>query len=147
MSLSIEIDNALKDAMKNKDKETLSTLRMLKASLTNKRIELGQELSDEQVLAVIKSEVKKRKDSVEAYEQAERPELAQIEKTEIEILEKYLPEQMTAEIVKEKAEAVLHNLPEEDKQNFGKVMQAVMAELKGQADGSVVSQVVKELIG
>jgi len=132
--------------MRNKAQTDLSVLRMLKAALKNKEIELRKELSDEQALVVLQSEVKKRHDSIDAYQQGNRPELADKEAAEIEVLKQFLPIQLSEEEVKTKVEAALNNLPEEERADFGKAMKAAMAELKGQADGGLVSGIVKELL-
>lgn len=147
MSLIKNIDQALVQAMKDKNELVLSTLRMLKSTIKNKQIEIKKELQDEETIAIVKSEIKKRKESAEVYSQAGRSELAERELAEIQILQEYLPEQMSIEKIKEATQQVIDQLPEEDRGNFGKVMSTVMAELKGQADGSAVSQVVKELLG
>ena len=146
MSKAKEIDQAFLTAMRNKAQTDLSVLRMLKAALKNKEIELRKELSDEQALVVLQSEVKKRHDSIDAYQQGNRPELADKEAAEIEVLKQFLPIQLSEEEVKTKVEAALNNLPEEERADFGKAMKAAMAELKGQADGGLVSGIVKELL-
>ena len=146
MSKAKEIDQAFLTAMRNKAQTDLSVLRMLKAALKNKEIELRKELSDEQALVVLQSEVKKRHDSIDAYQQGNRPELADKEAAEIEVLKQFLPIQLSEEEVKTKVEAALNNLLEEERADFGKAMKAAMAELKGQADGGLVSGIVKELL-
>jgi uncharacterized protein len=146
MSINEEIGKAVIAAMKSKDEKTLPVLRMLKSVLKNKEIETHEELKEDEVIAVLRTEIKKRKDSAETYSQGGRPELAEVELSEIKVIDEFLPVQMTAEDIVPKAKAVLDSLPDEDKANFGKVMKAVMAELKGQADGSVVSQVIKDLL-
>ncbi|MBT5338380.1 GatB/YqeY domain-containing protein [Candidatus Falkowbacteria bacterium] len=147
MSLINNIEQALVQAMKDKNELVLSTLRMLKSAIKNKQIEIKKELQDEETIAILKSEIKKRKESAEMFGQAGRSELAERELSEIEVLQEYLPEQMSVEKIKEATQQVISQLPEDDKGNFGKVMRQVMTELQGQADGSAVSQVVKELLG
>ena len=131
-----------------KNKLIVAVLRMLISAIHNKEITLRKQeefkLSDEQIFEIIRSEIKKRKDSVQAYEQGNRQDLVQKEKKEIEILEKYLPAQMSDEelrkIVKEIIEAA-----GEDK-NFGKIMGQVMGKTKGLADGQRVSALVKKVL-
>ena len=138
-------------AYKEKRELEVSTLRMLKATLTNKLIEkkMAKEemLSDEETIAVIKSEVKKRKDSVESYESGGRQDLADKEKAEISILEKYLPQQLSEDKVRELVLAVILEMGTVVPSDFGKVMGAVMAKSQGAADGQTVSKILKEELG
>jgi len=141
-----QININLKEAMLAKKAEIVSVLRMLIAAIRNKEITLRKdgaaELSDEQVLEVISSEVKKRRDSIEAYIQGGRQELADKESSEIKILEKYLPEQMSDE----ELEKVVKEVIAAGDENFGKVMGQVMARVKGKADGGKVGEMVKKLL-
>ena len=95
---------------------------------------------------MIKSEIKKRKDAIETYNQGERADLAKIEAAEIKVLEEYLPAQMSEADVRQKIEAYVAGLSDEEKQNFGMVMKGAMAELQGAADGAMVSQIVKDVL-
>lgn len=142
-----EINNAFKQALRDKNQEELAVLRMLKSNLQNKEIALKKEMEPTEVVATIKSEIKKRKESIEAFVQGNRPELAEKEKSEIKILEKFLPAQMSDDEVKTKVQTVIDGLSDEEKANFGLVMKTVMAEMKGNADGAIVSKAVKELLG
>jgi uncharacterized protein YqeY len=146
MSALEKINQMFLEAMRRKDIFSLSVLRMLKAGLKNKSIELIKELGEEEVLGVIRSEMKKRKDSVEAYEKGGREDLAKQEKDEMIFLNQFLPAQMSSEQIKEIVLQALAELGEEDKKNFGKVMSAAMAKMKGQADGNSVSAAVKAII-
>lgn len=148
MKTSEQIEQDLKKAQKAKDEVSLTTLRMLKSALHNQEISLKQkELKDGEVLKVVATEVKKHKDSIEAYRQGERGDLAQKEEVELAILEKYLPEQLGDEEIRRVVAEILDKNPElKDPKAFGKVMSQVMAQLKGQADGQIVNQIVKELI-
>ncbi len=141
-----QINQDLKQAMLNKEAELTSVLRMLISAIRNKEITLRKdgkaELSDEQVLEVISSEVKKRRDSIEAYISGGRQELADKENAEIKILEKYLPEQMSDEELEKVVKEVIAGGDE----NFGKVMGQVMAKVKGKADGGKVGEIVKKLL-
>ncbi|MFH0779473.1 MAG: GatB/YqeY domain-containing protein [Parcubacteria group bacterium] len=144
MTIIETIDNNFKDAMRAKDEFTVGVLRMLKASFKNKAIDLRKELTEEDAMAMIRSEIKKRQDAALIYEQGNRIDLKDKELSEIKLLEKYLPTQMSEEEVKLKIAAIIANLPEEDKNDFGKAMRAVMAELKGKADGGLVRKALKE---
>ncbi|MBU1132416.1 GatB/YqeY domain-containing protein [Patescibacteria group bacterium] len=141
-----EIDAVFTEALKKKDSLTIDTLRMLKAGLKNKSIELKRELTEEDFVSIVRNEIKKRNESVVAFEQGGRRELADKEKAEIEILQDFLPDEAPVEEVRALAEAAIQNLPEEDRKNFGKAMSAAMKELKGKADGNTVSGIVKEII-
>ena len=133
--------------MRDKQVETLSVLRMLVAALRNKEISLRDggavELTDEQAQEVVASEIKKRKDSVEAYVAGGRQELADKESAEIKILEKYLPEQMGDVELKKIIEEVIAA----GATDFGRVMGQVMARVKGKADGGKVGELVKKSLG
>ena len=150
MSKVTEINDDFLTAFKAKQTLTVSVLRLLKTALTNKAIEQkidkDGELSDEDVLSVIKSEMKKRKDSYTSYTEAGRDDLASQEEEEMKVLEKYLPEQMSEAEVKKIVEGVVTSIGATGPADFGKVMGATMAQLKGQADGDVVSLAVKDVL-
>ena len=143
--LSIE----LKEAMKLHDSEKVGVLRLLISALKNKKIELlasGKELTEEEALKVIKSEAKKRKDSIEAYEKAGRTDLSNEEKTELAIIEKYLPEQMSESDIEKVVDEVIASFGTDG--GLGAIMGSVMSKLGGQADGKVVRNIVtKKLNG
>lgn len=136
----------------SKSAEVVSVLRMLVAAMHNKEITLRKkgeaELTDEQVIETIASELKKRRDSIEAYLAGGRQDLADKETSEIKILEKYLPEQMSDEelekVVREVVASGADNLPAQA--GFGKVMGQVMARVKGKADGGKVGEIVKKIL-
>lgn len=134
----------LKEAMKSGNADKVGVLRMLNAALHNQVIAKGKDavLTNEEVMRVLLREAKKRKESVEAFQKGGRPELAEKERAELVLLEVYLPKQMSREEVAAAVEKVLAGLA--DKSNQGLVMKAVMAELKGKADGKMISEVVKE---
>ena len=148
-----QINQNLVLAMKNKDTETTSVLRMLIAAMRNKEISLRKdgaaELTGEQVLEVIALEVKKRRDSIEAYNQGGRQDLVDKENSEIKILEKYLPEQMSdselEKIVREVMAAGAADLPA-GQAGFGRIMGQTMVRVKGKADGGRVGEIVRKLL-
>jgi len=146
MSIKEKIEKDFIEAVRAKDKVRLATFRLLKSSLENKRIEKMKDLTDEDTVAVLKTEAKKRREAIESYEAGNREEMAQAEKAELEIIENYLPEQMSVEDVEAKVKEIVEKIPEEER-DFGKVMGMVMKELKGQADGQVVNQAVKKILG
>ncbi|MDP3999037.1 MAG: GatB/YqeY domain-containing protein [bacterium] len=147
MPLEQKLKEDLKNAMKAGDSARVGVFRMLNSALQNRRIEKGKDavLSDEEVMEVLRREQKKRKESVEAFEKGGRPELAENEKSELAIIEIYLPKQMSREEIAAAVEKIMSGLA--DKSNAGLVMKAVMQELKGKADGKLISEIVKEKLG
>lgn len=144
MSLKEKIISDLTGAMKAKDAERLSVLRMVKANLMNRQIEKGADLTDEEITKALQTLVKQRRDSVEQYEKAGRDELAAKEKSEITVLEDYLPQSASKEeIEKAVAEAIAETGASSIKE-MGMVMKAAQAKLAGKsADGKTVSETVK----
>ena len=144
MSLQQQIVADLTSAMKAKDTERLSTLRMVKANLMNRQIEKGSELSDDEVTKALQSLLKQRRDSIEQYEKAGRNELAAKEQSEISVIETYLPQAASpTEIDAAVAEAISESGATSMK-DMGAVMKAAMAKLAGKsADGKLVSEAVK----
>jgi uncharacterized protein YqeY len=142
------INSDLKDAMRAKKELDLLVLRMLISSARNKLISLpGQdELSEEEVLAVVVSEVKKRKDSITAYEEGGRQDLADKEKAEIEILKKYMPAQMSEEELEKIVRDVVSSVEGASMSDFGRIMGQAMSRTKGAADGNAVSAMVKKVL-
>lgn len=141
--LKEQIDADLKAAMLAKDQLTLDTLRMLRARIKNEEIAKGKDFADEEIVSVIGSEVKKRKDSVTAYTEGNRPELAAKEQTEITVLLKYLPEQISEDEVRKVITETISGQTFQAS-DFGKAMALVMPKLKGRADGSLISKILKE---
>lgn len=150
-SLFETINNDLKSAMKEKRELDLLVLRMLIAALKNKQIELSgskaNELTETEIIAVIKTEIKKRKDSVTAYEDGKRIDLADKEKREILILEKYLPKQMSEQEIEKIVRDIAASSGIDSMQGFGQLMGQAMGKLKNQTDGNTVSIVVKKVLG
>ena len=144
MSLKDKIISDLTTAMKAKDAERLSVLRMVKANIMNRQIEKGADLTDEEITKALQTLVKQRRDSVEQYEKAGRDDLAAKEKTEITVLEDYLPQAASKEeIEKAVAEAIAETGATSIKE-MGMVMKAAQAKLAGKsADGKTVSETVK----
>jgi len=147
MSLKDTIIADLTAAMKAKDADKLSTLRMVKANLMNRQIEKGGELTDEEVQKALQSLVKQRRDSVEQYEKAGRRELAAKETSEIAVIEAYLPQAATPEEIEAAVAAAVAETGASSMKDMGTVMKAVMVHmvhLTGKsADGRLVSEAVK----
>lgn len=136
-------------AFKSKDTLTTSVLGLLKSAIQYKQIDLKaqqKEINDDIILDVIKAEVKKHKESIEQYDQANRKELADKERAELDILNRFLPEQMSKESVIAELSTVLSSFPPEDAKNFGKMMKEAMSTLKGKADGGLIKKELEILI-
>jgi uncharacterized protein YqeY len=147
VSLVQQLDQDMKAAMKQKDKETLSTIRMVRASIKKVEIDNRGELSDDQALEVLVREIKQRKDSLQEYEKAGRDDLASKEKREIEILSTYLPKQLTEEELRAIVDKAIVETGATSKKEMGKVMGAVLPLVKGRADSKQVNQLVQQLLG
>lgn len=150
MSLHVQIKEQIKEAMKAKDTVRLGVVRGLVASFTNELVSLKrmpqEELSDEEALNVIRKAVKQRKDSIEQFSKGGREDLVSSEKAELQILETYLPAQMSKDEVMKVAKAKMSELGDIDKSRSGMFMGILMKELKGKADGDTVKNVVDELL-
>ncbi len=144
MSLKERIISDMTAAMKAKDAARLSTLRMVKASVMNREIEKGSDLTDEELTKAMQSLVKQRRDSIEQYEKAGRQELADKERSEIEVIEGYLPQAASREEIEQAVVAAISETGATSMRDMGAVMKAAQARLAGQnADGRTVSEIVK----
>ncbi|WP_433743226.1 GatB/YqeY domain-containing protein [Falsibacillus pallidus] len=147
MSLLERLNEDMKQAMKNKEKEKLSVIRLLKAALQNEAIKLGkQELSEDEELTVLSREVKQRKDSLLEFENAGREDLAEKVRTEITYVEIYMPKQLSEDEVRQIVKETIEEVNASSKADMGKVMSALMPKVKGKADGSLVSKLVQQLL-
>ncbi len=157
--LKEKINQIFKKAFKAKEELKISALRLLQTTIKNKEIEkrtklsktekLGDlaklsELTDEEVIGVVFSEIKKRQEAILDYQKGARSDLAEKEQQEIVILEQFLPEQLSEEEVRQKVKEIIAKVGAAGPADFGRVMGAVMAELKGKTTGNVISQIVKE---
>lgn len=142
--LKEKLQQEMKDALKSGDSKKRIVLGMVLSAIKNKEIEKREELSEEDIVAVVSSEIKKRKDSVEQFEKGGRPELAEGEKKEAEMLMAYMPEQMSEEDVRNEVKKTIAEMGIKDMKEMGKLIGAVMAKVKGKADGQMVSRLVKE---
>jgi len=145
------IKNDLNKAIKEQNSLFSGTLRMLLAAISNKEKEKkykegSEELAEEEVLNIVVSEAKKRKEAIESFKNAQRLELAEKEESELKVLEKYLPEQLSEEELKNLVQEAINEVSCSDIKDMGKVMAVLMPKIKGKADGSQVSQIVKELL-
>ena len=148
MQLTDKVNTQITAAMKAKDAPRLSTLRMLKAAMVNKGVEKGRDLEDAEVLQVISSLVKQRRDSVEQFSQAGRIDLAEKEKVEIAVLDEYLPPAATTGEIEAAVAAAVAETGATSAKEMGKVMKAVMPKLAGKnADGRTISELVRRTLG
>jgi len=147
MSLKEILNNDIKTAMKAKDKETLAVLRMIKTAVQAAEIDKKEELNAEEELTILAREAKQRRESLTEFVKAGRDELVAKTEAEIEIVERYLPKQLSVEEVKEVIATVAEKIGATTQKEFGKLMGAVMQELKGKADGNVIKEQVKAHLG
>ena len=144
MSLSKQIVSDLTASMKAQDASRTSTLRMVKAAMMNRQIEKGSELDDDDVQKLLRSLVKQRRDSIELYDKGGRQELVAKEQAEIEVIESYLPQAASPEVIEEAVMAAIAETGASSMKDMGKVMKAAQTALAGKnADGRVISEVVK----
>ena len=145
MALREKIPQDLKNALREKRTLELSVLRLLQAALKNKEIEINKkDLSDEDVISVVNSEVKKRRDAVREFENVNRPDAAQNERDEIEILMRYMPEQLSEDEIRRIVRDAKSESDAQSMKDIGQVMKIVMPKVKGKADGAAVNKIVRE---
>ena len=146
MSLLDTLKSDMIKAMKARDKDTLSVVRMLKAAVQNEQIEVGHDLTPDEEIGVLNREYKQRKGSLAEFKKAGRDDLIAKTQAEMKVVENYLPKQLSDEEVKAKVEEIIKQLNASSMKDFGKVMGASMKALKGQADGQLVNKTVKSLL-
>lgn len=148
MALLQQIEQAFIKAFKERNQPVVLVLRGLKAAIKNAQIAARkQELTEDEVVKVLRSESKKRKEALELYQQGGRPELAEREQHELDIISAYLPVQMDEQQVRACVREVIAKTGAHGGQDLGKVMGAVMQKVAGKADGSLVNRIVKEELG
>lgn len=164
MNLKGKIQNELQEAVKNREELKSSVLRLLLSAIFNKEkekryklskqkpefkekdLEKESQLVNEEVIEVISSEIKKRKESILEFGKGEREDLVEKETKEKEILEKYLPEQLSEEGIKKLVKEAIERVEAKEPKDIGKVMAELMPKVKGRADGGLVSKIAKELL-
>jgi uncharacterized protein YqeY len=162
MSLQSKIKEELEEAIRAKKEVKVNTLRMLNAQILNKekekRLTLSKEdlsekelldkskLTEDEIVGVINSEAKKRREAITEYEKGERDDLVEKEKKELEVLSKYLPEQLSEEEIRSLVKKAIEKVGAQDIKDIGKVMGVLMSEVKGKADGSLVNKIVREIL-
>ncbi len=146
MNLKEKISSDLKNALREKKTIDLSVLRMLQSAIRNKEIEKKKRngLNDDEVVEVISSEIKKRKEAIEGYTKGQRQDLADKEKSEFEVLMSYMPKQMGEMEIREEVKKAIQEAGAKAPGELGKVMKILMPRVKGKADGALVNKVVRE---
>jgi uncharacterized protein YqeY len=150
MTIQEEIDADLKDAMRSKDAERLSVLRMVKSALTNAAIEkrlVTGGLADSEAVGVIRKQVKQRRDSIESFEKGGRPELAAKERKEIEFLAEYLPRPLEEDEINQLVKDAIAEVGATSKAQMGAVMKIVTEKAEGRVEGKKLSQAVQKALG
>ena len=143
MSLKAQITEDMKTAMRAKDSVRLGTIRLLQAAMKQKEVDERVELDDAAVIAIVDKMIKQRKDSIAAFEGANRQDLADVEKAEVDVLKVYLPERMSEAEVTAAVQAIVAEVGATGPGDMGKVMGAVKSKLAGKADMGLVSAAVK----
>jgi len=146
MTLKQQLQDDLKRAMREQDEVRKRTLRMALAAIKNKEIEVQRELDDADVAAILQKEAKQRHETLDELRQVERPDLVAAEQAELDVLTEYLPQQLSQDEIAALARQVISDLNATGPRQMGQVMGVLMPQLKGQADGKLVSQVVRELL-
>jgi uncharacterized protein len=143
MTLKVQISEDMKNAMRAKDSERLGTIRLLQAAIKQREVDERIELTDADVISVIEKMLKQRRDSITAYESANRIDLADIEKAEVVVLQAYLPKQMTEEEIAALLEQVVADTDAAGMKDMGKVMAAIKPLVAGKADMGKISGLIK----
>ena len=147
MGLREQLREDLKAAMRAQDATRRGTIRMLEAAIKNAEIEKrGQALEDPDILAILQRQLKQRRDSIEQFERGGRKDLADIERAEIEVIQAYLPEQLSEDDIEAAAKRIIGQTGATGPGDRGKVMGPLMQELRGKADGSAVNSIVSRLL-
>nr|HID59788.1 GatB/YqeY domain-containing protein [Desulfobacterales bacterium] len=143
-TLKEKIGSELKVAMHTKDAVRVSVLRLLRSAIKDREIELRRALSDSDILGVIRTQIKRCKESISKFRAAKRDDLAQKEEKELAILETFMPEAMSEDEIRKTVNSVIEELGATTMKDMGRVMKELMSRLAGKADGSMVSDVVKK---
>jgi uncharacterized protein YqeY len=144
MTLKIQLDNAMKAAMKAQDDLRLSAVRMVRAAIKNREIELRAELDDRAVIEVLATMAKQRRESIKMYREGNRPELAEREEAELAILHEFLPTQLSAEEIDRIVAQVIQEIDAHGMKDMGKVMKVITPLTAGKADGKAVNEAVRK---
>jgi uncharacterized protein YqeY len=146
MTLKEKIDEDLKNSLKAKDATRTACLRMLKASLKNKQVELGREMEDQEILSVVSSMVRKGKEAAGEFKRGGRDDLASKEEQEINIFYEYMPKQCSPNEIRKVLQEIISDVSAEGPKDMGKVMKAAMERLSGKAQGKEISEIARQLL-
>lgn len=146
MTLFEQIDRDMVKALKGGDKDRLTVLRGLKSDLKYKKIEIGEELTDERAIEVLSSAAKRRRDSIEQFGKGGREDLVKKEEFELEVINSYLPKQLSEEELRQMAEAAIAEVGADSPKQMGQVMKVLVPRVKGRADGKLVNKLITELL-
>ena len=146
MSIKDEIMQAVKQAMRDKDAPRRDALRSLQAAIRQVEVDKQKDLSDDEILKILGTEAKKRKESIEAFESGGRTADADAERFELSLIEAYLPAQMSSADITTIVKAAIEQTGAESVQDMGPVMGVVMPQVRGKADGKLVNQIVRDLL-
>ena len=146
MLLKEQLTADMKEAMKNKEKERLAVIRMVRGAIRQQEIDGQKELGEEDVIAVISKEVKMRRDSIEEFQKGGREDLVEKTQAEIDVLLPYLPAQLSEDEVRELVKAAVEQTGAATPKDMGKVMGVLMPKVKGRADGKMVNTIVKSFL-
>ena len=144
MNIQVEISAALKDAMREKNEAKLSSLRSVLTAIKNREKEVRRSLDDPEVISLISTQIKQRKESIDHYRKAGREDLVKAEESEMQILQAYMPEEISADEMSQALDQVISEVGAVSMKDMGKVMKAAMAKLAGRADGRVINEMVKK---
>lgn len=143
MNMLDKLTDEMKSAMKSGDKIKLSTIRQLRAQMKDAQIAKGDELTEEEMMAVLNNAAKKRREAIKLYEQGGRDELAENEKAELAVIETYLPQQLSEAEVSDIIDKAIAETGAAGPSDLGKVMGKIMGQVRGRADGKLVQQLVR----
>ena len=139
-----KLEKDMIEAMKNKEKDRLTVIRMVKAALKQEQIDHKKEINDDLLIDVVTKQIKMRKDSISEFEKGNRKDLIEKTEEEIKVLENYLPEQLSMEEVIKIIDEIMDEVKPESSKDMGKVMKEAQAKLKGKTDMKEVSSIIKE---
>ncbi len=142
-----KLSSDLRNAQKSRDSLKTDTLRLLLSEIKNKEIDLRREIENEEIISILVTQIKKRKEAASIYEENGRKDVCEKELKESRFLESYLPEQVSEEELKKRIQEILADTGAQSPRDIGKVMKIVIPEFKGKADGAIIKNLVSELLG
>jgi len=146
-NLKQELQTALKDAMRNKDKDRRDVIRFIQSAVKQVEVDEQTELDDDEIMQILQKEAKKRREAIAELEEAGREEMAEQEKYELTVIEDFLPKQLSEEELKPIVQSAIDETGATSMRDMGDIMKIVMPKVQGRADGRQVNAIVKELLG